>query len=81
MMDLEDWPLHLMLLLALMRCVFGVFEFVVELKEGVFEILEAWWRGFFVAGGADRWHFLLPLSFRRLWIPRWNAVLIKDVRC
>ena len=45
MRDLEDGPQHLVLLFALVACVLGVFELVLELEEGVFDIVEAFgWR-------------------------------------
>lgn len=55
--DLEDGPQHLVLLLALVARVLGVFEPVLELEEGVFDVVEAVGRGFAVfAGAAYRWH-------------------------
>lgn len=43
--DLKDRPQHLMLLLALVACIFGVFHLVGELEESILDVLEAiWWR-------------------------------------
>jgi hypothetical protein len=42
--DLEDGPCHLVLLLALVRCVLGVLHLGLELEERVFEVFEAIWR-------------------------------------
>lgn len=62
MRDLEDGPHHLMLLLAFMRGVFGVLELVGEFEKGVFNVVEAIWRGLAVSGAADRRHV------GRLWV-------------
>jgi len=43
--DLEDRPLHLMLLFAFVACVLGVLHFVGELEKSIFDILEPVWRG------------------------------------
>ena len=56
MCDLEDWPHHLVLLLALMRSIFRVLEFVGEFEESVFDVLEAVRRRFAVFGATNRWH-------------------------
>lgn len=37
--DLEDGPETLVLFLALVTCVLGVFELVLEFKEGVFDAI------------------------------------------
>lgn len=57
MCDLEHRPHHLVLLLALVRGVFGVFHLVGELEERVFDVVEAVGRGFAVLCAADGWHF------------------------
>ena len=55
--DLEDGPQHLVLLLALVARVLGVFEAVLEFEEGVFDVVEAVGRGFAVFACASyRWH-------------------------
>lgn len=41
MRDLEDWPLHLVLLLAFVGGVLGVFHFVLKLEQSVFDVFEA----------------------------------------
>lgn len=54
--DLKHRPQHLVLLLALVRGIFGVFHFVMELEERVFDVFEAvWWR-LAVFGCADGGH-------------------------
>lgn len=57
MCDLKDWPHHLVLLLAFVRSIFGVLEFVGEFEESVFDVLEAVRRRFAVFGAANWWHF------------------------
>lgn len=59
--DLEDRPQHLVLLLALVRCVLGVLHLVGELEEGVFDVVETLWRRFAVAGCAERRHDWLSI--------------------
>jgi hypothetical protein len=55
---LEDGPDHFVLFLAFSGRVFSVFHLVGEFEEGVFQVVEAVWRGFFGgARGADGWHF------------------------
>jgi hypothetical protein len=54
--DLEDRPQHLVLLLALVRRILGVFHLVGELEQGVFNVVEALWRRLTVAGCAERRH-------------------------
>lgn len=55
--DLKDGPEHFVLLFAFVRGGLGVFHFVFEFEEGVFDVLEAvWWR-LAVFGGADCGHF------------------------
>ena len=54
--DLEDRPQHLVLLLALVRRVLGVLHLVGELKQRVFDVVEALWRRLAVAGCAERRH-------------------------
>jgi hypothetical protein len=54
--DLEDRPQHLVLLLALVRGVLGVFHLVGELEEGVFDVVEALWRRLAVARCAKGRH-------------------------
>lgn len=56
MRDLEDGPLHFVLLFAFVAGVFGVFHLVGELEEGVFEVVEAIWRRLAVLRGADGGH-------------------------
>jgi hypothetical protein len=57
--NLKDGPQSLISLLSLVRRILGVFHLVGELEEGVFDVVEAvWWR-FAVAGTADRWHFVV----------------------
>jgi hypothetical protein len=57
MTDLKNRPVDFMPLLALVRCVLGVFHFVAEFKQRIFDIVEArWWR-FFVAGCSYGRHF------------------------
>lgn len=43
-------------LLALMRGVFCIFHLVAELEQGVFDVVEAVWRGFTCPRGADGRH-------------------------
>lgn len=43
---LKNRPQHLVFLLALMRCILGVFHLVVEFEEGIFYVVEAGRRGF-----------------------------------
>ena len=45
MRDLEHRPEHLMLLLAFVASIFGVFELVLKFEERVFDVVEAirWW--------------------------------------
>lgn len=54
---LKNRPQHLMLLLALVRRVLGVFHLVVEFQERVFYVVEARRGGFAGARGADGGHF------------------------
>ena len=43
--DLEDRPQHLMLLLALVAGILGIFQLVLELEKSIFDVVEAigWW--------------------------------------
>ena len=56
MCDLEDGPHHLVLLLALVRCILRVLHLVLEFEECVFDVVEAFWRRLAIARAADRWH-------------------------
>jgi len=57
MSNLEDRPDHFMLLLALMRRIFGVLHLVLELQKGIFDVFEAVWRRLLVAStGASGRH-------------------------
>lgn len=38
MRDLKDRPEHLVLLLAFVACILGVFELVLEFEEGIFDL-------------------------------------------
>lgn len=55
--DLEDGPGHFVLLLAFVAGVLGVFHFVGEFEEGVFDVFEAVWWGLAVLSCSDRGHF------------------------
>ena len=46
MCNLKHRPQHLMLLLPFVARVLGVFEFVLEFEEGVFDVVEAFGWGF-----------------------------------
>lgn len=64
--DLKDGPEHLVFLFAFVAGVLGVFHFVLEFEERVFDVFEAvWWR-FAVLGRADGGHFGLDLLSTRL---------------
>jgi len=56
MRDLKDGPQHLVLLLALVARVFGVLEFVLELKKCVFDVVEPlrWWLAILASGSYGR---------------------------
>jgi hypothetical protein len=56
MVDLEDGPEYLMPLLAFVRSILGVFHFIAEFQQRVFDVLKAIGWGFAIAGCADRWH-------------------------
>ena len=54
--DLEDRPLHLVLLFALVTRVLGVLHLVGELEESILDVVEAIrWR-LAVSCATDRWH-------------------------
>lgn len=57
MANLENGPEHLVLLLALMRCIFGIFHFIAEFQECVFDVIEACW-GWFAIARCANWRHL-----------------------
>jgi len=56
MCDLEDGPLHFMLLLPIVARVLGVLHLVGKLKQSVLDVVESIWRGLPVLCRADGWH-------------------------
>lgn len=57
MRDLEDRPLHLVLLLSFVAGIFSILHLVGELEEGVLDVVEALWRGLTAfASASDCWH-------------------------
>jgi hypothetical protein len=56
MRDLEDGPQHLVLLLAFVARIFGVLELVLELEQGIFDVLKAIRRRLAVLRGAYSRH-------------------------
>ena len=81
MTDLEDRPQHLMLLLAVVGCVFGIFHLVAEFEERVFDVVEAWGWCFAIARGSYRRHGWLSSESTmviRLWcflLFRWQMII------
>lgn len=65
MANLENGPEHLMFLLALMRCIFGVLHFIAEFQEGVFDVIEACWGWLAIARCAD-WRHLSDMRSSRI---------------
>jgi hypothetical protein len=59
MADLEDRPEDLVFLFAFMRRILGIFHFVAEFQERVFDVVKARWGWFAIAGCAD-WRHLSP---------------------
>lgn len=49
MANLENGPEHLVFLLALMRCIFGILHLIAEFQERVFDVIEACWGWFAIA--------------------------------
>lgn len=78
MSDLEDWPEHFVLLLALMTGILGVFHFVGEFEECIFNIFKAFWRRLAVLCCPDGWHSCGEISGtfegRRCREERWQRV-------